>query len=98
MIRNVSKYEVDKFVEKKYKLWLWWRIFLGVELMFIIGKIVKSVMIVYLFVIKIVIVLFVMYKLYLKGNFIVVSLLMLIKMMFIFDNLLKRIFIVMIIL
>lgn len=66
--------------------------------MFKIGNRVNIVMIIYLFVIKMVIVVGVISVLYVKGNFIVINLLMLIKIMFILDKLLKRIVIVMIIL
>ena len=91
-IRNVSKYEVDKFVEKKHKPWLWRRTSSGAEPTPTIGKIAKSVTIVHPLATKTATALFVMYKLYLKGNFTAVSLSMLIKTMFILDNPSKRIF------
>lgn len=82
-------------MEKKYRLWFCWG---EVELMFIMGKVVNVVIIIYLFIIKLIVIIDVIYKVYLKGNFIVMNWFILIKLMFNCDKLLKRIVVVIIML
>lgn len=85
-------------MEKKYRLWFCWRSLGEVELMFIMGKVVNVVIIMYLFIIKLIVIIDVIYKVYLKGNFIVMNWFILIKLMFNCDKLLKRIVVVIIML